>query len=410
MNINKIKTIAALACTATLATAFLLLYCRTFYDFSNLAKERILISPLYAFFTTPILFWVSAYLCRRFSLAASGNNMGNIESAVNEIDKSNNHQKASFFLGFKTISICALSSLVSTFGAGSLGHEGPSVQISAGIFFNAANKIKNFLPKISLENWIYVGAGIGLAVAFGAPFAGLICVCEKSFKVGSKKILSNFFWTIPAILIFALITPKSSSIFCSETANLIYRPKEIALIFLLVIFCGAIAILFKKISSHFYRKFVAIKSPKWHLVPIISGLIVSIIASHYGPNSIGSGLTMINSALANTDASLSYEEVIARIITTILTFISGSAGGFVAPSIAVGAGIGSVVGQILSSIDPKIFILSGMAAFLSATIGMPITAAMIIFETTSQTFFIFPLLLSSSLIAFCCTKIFIKRA
>ncbi len=408
MNINQIKTVAALACSAALATFFLLFYCQTFYDFGNLAKERILISPLYAFFTTPILFWDSAYLCRRFSLGASGSNMENLELAIHEINKGDS-KKASFFLGFKTIAICAISSLVSTFGGGSLGREGPSVQMSAGIFFTFANKLKKFLPKISLENWIYVGAGTGLAIAFGTPFAGLICVCEKTFKIGSKKILSNFLWTVPAILTFILITPKTPSIFWAEPTDFIYSIKEIALIALLAMLCGVISILFKKTNSYFYRKFIAIKSRRWHLVPILTGLAVSIISAYFGVYSIGGGIKTVNDILANAEVFSSFSEVIARIVTTILTFISGSAGGVVAPSIAIGSGIGSIASQILTGFDPKIFIFGGMAAFLSATIGMPITAAMIIFETTSQPFFTFPLLLSSSIIAFSCTKIFIKR-
>lgn len=400
------KKLIILICAAAFATFSLLLYCQAFYDFGTLAQERILISPLYAFFTTPLLFWVSAYLCRTYAISASGNNIENLEKALNEIKKG---EKPSAFFSFKTIVICAISSLVATFGGGSLGREGPSIQIAAGIFFITSEKLKKFLSKINPETWIYAGVGTGLAIAFGTPFAGLICICEKSFNLKSRKIFSNFVWSIPAILTFTILHSKTAPLFATEQVGFIYNLREIALITLLAVICGLITIIFKKVSEFFYHKFVAIKSTTWHLIPVTAGLLVAIISAYYGMYSVGGGIKTTNDILANVEVFSSYDEVIARITTTILTFISGSAGGIVAPAIAIGGGIGSIASQLLVSFDPRIFILCGMSAFLGSMIGTPITAAMIIFETTDQPFSAFPFLLIASIIAFACTKIKITR-
>ncbi|MBM3580052.1 MAG: hypothetical protein FJX34_04705, partial [Alphaproteobacteria bacterium] len=158
MSYNQIKNIAKLLITSLLVTLFLLFYCQAFYDFGIDAKNRILHSSLYAFFTTPLLFWASAYLCRRFAPAACGSNMDNIKSEKN--------------LNLRTVFVCAVSSLIATFAGGSLGREGPSAQMSASIFYTISKKI----------SWIYIGTGVGLAVAFNAPIAGFICVCEKLWQ------------------------------------------------------------------------------------------------------------------------------------------------------------------------------------------------------------------------------------
>jgi H+/Cl- antiporter ClcA len=60
------------------------------------------------------------------------------------------------------------------------------------------------------------------------------------------------------------------------------------------------------------------------------------------------------------------------------------------------------------SIDIKIFILSGMVAFLSPVLGMPFTAAMVILETSSQPILAFPFLFFSSAISFFAGKLIIK--
>lgn len=393
-----------LICVSALVTYFLLTYCHLFHEFGDDAKERILLSPIYAFCTTPILFWVAAYLCRRFSHGASGSNMKNLEIALAEVKDNLPPRKVLSFLSFRVVAICALSSLVATFGGGSLGREGPSVQMSASIFFVTAKRLRKFLPKISLESWIYAGVGTGLAVAFNAPIAGLICVCEKTFKFGSTNLISNMFWAALAVMIFLLISNESASLFTAEHVDFRYDIEEISSIFLIAASCGLVTYFFRNISSRLHEKFMAIESNKWHLIPIITGLLVSIISAYYGVYAVGGGITTVNDALGHADVFSSPGEVIGRIATTILTFISGSAGGLVAPSIAIGGGIGSVLSQFFTSLDPKVFIISGMVAFLGSTINLPITAAFIMFEAASQPVSALPFLLFSALIAILSAK------
>lgn len=145
-------------------------------------------------------------------------------------------------------------------------------------------------------------------------------------------------------------------------------------------------------------------------MPLGTGLAVSIISACYGIHAVGDGVKTVNDALASTETFLSFGEVAARFFNTILTFASGSAGGIVVPSIAIGSGIGSVVSEIFTNLDPKIFILGGMAAFLGSTICLPITASLIVLEAASQSFFILPFLLFSAFVALFCANFLHLRA
>jgi H+/Cl- antiporter ClcA len=396
MSLNKaLSATFIFVLTGVFAALYLIFYCDLFYIFGKMSKERVLISPTYVLLTTPLLFWVSAFLCRKFSNFANGSNLQNLETGAKNLD----NEKAEKVFGVKTIFICTLSSLVSTFGCGSLGREGPSVQISAGIFYVAGSKIKKICEKINLENWIYAGAGLGFAVAFHAPLAGLVCALEKSIKSNSSAKIPNVFLAASAIFIYAAFFFDGKPLFTSEQVSFGVNKNTAISICFIALVCGLISILFRSISLFFYQKIVAIKSNFWHLIPILAGVIVASISMKYGVYAIGGGIKTVNDFLANTNNFSTYGEVFGRIFTTILTFISGSAGGIVAPSVAIGGGIGSLAGDFLNPIDPKLFIMIGMVGFLSSTISLPVTAAIVIFESSAQSIMSIPFFIAISIIA-----------
>lgn len=405
MNLKK-ALIASLifALAGIFASLYITVYCDLFTSFGKMSKERVLISPAYVILTTPLLFWVAAFLCRKFSYFASGSNLQNLEIGTKNLD----NEKSEKVFGVKTIFICTLSSLVSTFGCGSLGREGPSVQIAAGIFYIAGSKIKKICEKINLENWIYAGAGLGFAVAFHAPLAGLVCALEKSFKANSSSKIPNIFLASSAIFIYSAFFFDGEPLFITDHVSFGIDKNTAVSICFIALVCGLISIVFRSISLFFYQKIIAIKSRFWHLIPILAGLLVATISMKYGIYAIGGGIKTVNDFLANTETFSTYGEVFGRIFTTILTFISGSAGGIVAPSVAIGGGIGSLAGDFLNPIDSKLFIMIGMTGFLSSTIGLPITAAIVIFESSAQSLVSIPFFIAISIIAYKTSVLFEK--
>ena len=132
------------------------------------------------------------------------------------------------------------------------------------------------------------------------------------------------------------------------------------------------------------------------MIPIIAGVIVASISWYNGIYSFGGGVFTTNVILTNPEISFSVTQVLARAINTIVSFASGCAGGLIAPAIAIGASIGSLISSVITNVDYNILILIGMAGFLGAVLGDPVTAAVIIFETTGQPLATLPVLLCSS--------------
>jgi H+/Cl- antiporter ClcA len=402
--LQNLTELALILLTAAVASLFIFEYCDLFHDFGLAAKNRLVKNPLIAFFTTPIFFWISAIICRRFAQNAAGNTLDHIQSALINLKKHpDSFEKISPFLNLRIVATNCLSSLLSTFGGGALGREAPSVYISASIFAVIASKVKFFLPKISLEKWILIGNATGLTIAFNAPIAGLLYVAEKLIHIGSTNFFRIIFWTIATALVPIAMLHKSEPLFTTNSLAFAVEFKSI-LIALIAIICGLAAFMLKKISNFFYQKFSAVKSNFWHLIPIIGGFTVSAISFYAGIYSFSGGIKTAQDALG-AEVLLSHKEVLGRMANTILTFASGCAGGLVAPAIALGAGVGSIFSQIIDCLDAKILILSSMAAFLSPFLGLPFAAAMVILETTNQPISALPFLLFPAIISFATEKL-----
>jgi H+/Cl- antiporter ClcA len=394
---EKILPFCYAALIVIVSALFISDYCWLFDDFSMMAKKRLLEHPLLTFFVTPFIFWISAYLCRRYSPTASGLHL---PTALKQLEKNpDDFSKVSPFLNLRFVLVKTASSLLANFGGGALGREGPGVHISAGLFAILSQRYKKFLPKISLESWVLSGAAVGLATVFNAPFAAVMFVVERLSVEAWKNFKQKISATLFAILIFEIFFHKSSPVFIFRSVEFKVGG-EIILLFFVAKFCGILAFFFKFITQNLYKKILNIESNWWHAVPLISGFLVALISFYCGIYSFGGGIETIKQTLASPEPFLSYTELFGRILNTILTFISGCAGGLIAPAMAIGVGIGSVVANMFSGFDIGIFLLVGMAAFLGAILEKPVTAAFIVLEVTNQNFKNLPVLIIAAATAF----------
>jgi len=375
-------------------------YCDVFYKFSDFAKERIIKNPQNTFFVTPALFWLSAFLCKKYAFNPLGSGLDNITFALKKLEKyPNKYKKIAKLVGFKIAFITFVSSLISTYAGGSLGREAPSIVISVILITSSAYYLRRFLVKIALEIWIYVGYAIGLFVAFNAPIAGIVYVVEKLIKNKSKNYLKIIFLCISAVIILVFLLNNHAPVYPVKNYIKINFDYFYYFIFLTV-FCSVMAFILLNISRFYYKKIITIKTYKWHFVPIFFGIIVAIIGLYFGVYSVGGGIKTTNQVIIHSQAIFGYKEFIGRYLSTIFTYITASAGGLVAPSIAMGAVAGSIYSSFFENIPSLVFVMVGMVAFLSPILNVPIASAMIIIESTKIGYNNFIILLVISLISF----------
>src|SRR3989338_9271737 len=97
---------------------------------------------------------------------------------------------------------------------------------------------------------------------------------EKLYVAKWRNFIPNFVSAFFALIFIAIILFKAETIFILEPLDLILN-WQIFYLFFFAIICRIAAFYFLKICNFFYDKFSAIKSAKWHFVPVICGLVVA---------------------------------------------------------------------------------------------------------------------------------------
>ena len=294
--------------------------------------------------------------------------------------------------------IKALASAISIGSGGSVGREGPIVQIGAslgstiGQFFN--------IPTKKLKTLVGCGAGAGIAAAFNAPIAGALFAVEI--------ILMDFAVAqFSPIVISTVMATVISHAFQGDFAAFqikgyqLVSPYEIVFYFGLGAITGLGSFLFIK-ALYFCEDFFdnKVKKIPEYYKPLIGGFLVGIIALLF-PEIMGVGYDSINLALhGNVIWYFALILVFTKIIATSLTLGSGGSGGIFAPSLFMGAMSGAFFGSFVHNIYPDItasagaYALVAMGGFVAGTTRAPITAIIIVFELTKDYNIILPLMVT----------------
>ncbi|GDX35769.1 voltage-gated chloride channel protein [Alphaproteobacteria bacterium] len=379
---------------------FIHLFCEIFYELGNMAKILISDYKIFSFLVLPILLWMSTLCCRIFAKNASGSNLDHITQAIYILKKNpENFININQLLGIRIAFVAIISSLIATFAGGSLGREGISIFIAVSFFVNIGYLFRNYLIKIALETWIYLGYAVGFAIAFLSPISAMVYICEKLIKNKSKNYLLTIFICFSSLLMIAIGIKNFPAVYQVHNINSRISFSQFISLVYLVIFCAIAVYLFRLLLNYFFKKINSIVGIKWHLIVLTLALILIIIAEIVGIYVIGGGIKTVNQAFAAENQFIYPQDFIARYVTTIITFVIGCAGGTVAPSIAMGAGLSSSFSGFFS-VDLQFLMLIGMIGFLSPLLATPVTTAFVIIESTRQEYSLLIIFLPLSLIAF----------
>ena len=290
----------------------------------------------------------------------------------------------------------ALASAISIGTGGSVGREGPIIQIGSSLGSTVGQFFK--VPSKRLKTLVGCGAAAGIAAAFNAPIAGALFAVEiilMDFAVAqfSPIVISSVMATVISHHFegnFAAFEVPAYSL------NSIY---EIGFYFVLGALTGLVSFLFIKVLYYFEDFFDnRMKMPEY-LKPAIGGLGMGLIALLF-PQVMGIGYDSINHALhSNMVWYLAFGLIFLKIFATSLTLGSGGSGGIFAPALFMGAMLGAFFGDVVHFNFPDITASSGayalvaMGGMVAGTTRAPITAIIIVFELTKQYEIILPLMI-----------------
>ena len=280
---------------------------------------------------------------------------------------------------------------------GSVGREGPIIQIGSAIGSTLGQLFK--LSRRRMQTLVGCGAAAGIAAAFNAPIAGAMFAVEillGDFAISqfSPIVISSVVATVVSRMRYgdypAFLVPKYDLV----------HPIELIPYALLGLIAGAVGILFVKTLYYIEEKFEAVNIPDYYKTTM-GGLLLGIVGLTF-PQVFGVGYAAMDKALHGGMAVwLLFALVIVKILAASITLGSGSSGGIFAPSLFMGAMTGGFFGHFLHKLFPTVtagpgaYSLVAMSAVVAATTHAPITAILIIFEMTSDYKIILPLMIST---------------
>jgi len=293
--------------------------------------------------------------------------------------------------------IKAIASAISIGTGGSVGREGPIVQIGSSLGSTVGQFFR--IPSKKLKTLVGCGAAAGIAAAFNAPIAGALFAVEiilMDFAVAQFS---------PIVISSVMATVISHSFQGDFAAFLVPKyhlasPYEILFYFVLGAVSGVISFLFIKVLYYLEDFFDNRFHIAEYLKPAVGGLAIGIIALIF-PQIMGVGYDSINLALhENLIWYVALSLIFVKIIATSLTLGSGGSGGIFAPSLFIGAMLGYFFGSIAHNLFPAItatpgaYALVAMGGLVAGTTRAPITAIIIVFELTNDYRIILPLMIT----------------
>ncbi len=290
---------------------------------------------------------------------------------------------------------------------GSVGREGPIVQIGSAIGSSVGQWLR--VGERRMRTLVGCGAAAGIAATFNAPVAGALFAVEI--------ILGDFGVTqFSPIVISSVTATVVSRHFLGDfpafevPAYRLVSANELFAYGALGIVAGLVALLFVRTLYGAEDLFDKLSFPAF-LKPAVGGVLIGVIAIRF-PEIFGVGYEAINEALTgDLGWKLLLILVFVKIVAVSLTIGSGGSGGIFAPSLFIGAMAGGAVGTVVHSLwpgmsgSPGAYALVGMGAVVAAGTHAPITAIVMIFELTGDYKIILPLMISCIIATLLATRL-----
>jgi CIC family chloride channel protein len=296
----------------------------------------------------------------------------------------------------RIVFIKALVSAICIGTGGSVGREGPIVQIGSAVGSTLGQMFK--VSENRMKTLVGCGAAAGIAATFNAPIAGSMFALE--IIMGEFGVA-----TFSPVIISAVTATAVSRHFLGDfpafvvPAYQLVSALEFPLYGIMGLFCASVGVAFTILLYHGEDLFDYLQFPDY-LKPALGGLILGAMGLLF-PQILGIGYGAINLALMQ-ELSWWFMSllVIGKILATSITIGSGGSGGIFAPSLFIGSMAGGFFGGVVHHLFPTVtaspgaYSIVGMGAVVAATTHGPLSAILILFEMTGDYKIILPLMIT----------------
>lgn len=294
----------------------------------------------------------------------------------------------------------ALASALCIGVGGSVGREGPIVQIGSALASSLGQWVR--MPENRLRVLVACGAAGGISATFNAPITGVF--------FGVELILREFsIEAIFTVMLAAMLADVISRAFFGQGAFFTGLPHDLVLdhsynyllVAVLAVIAALLGLAFTKVlyrvedlCDRAWRQ-----RPEWAR-PAVGGILVGLLLLAV-PQLYGVGYPVMYHAAAH-DYALWFLIVLVfgKMIATSLTIGIGGSGGVFAPSLFIGATSGMAFGEIAQHLlgqsagQPVLYAIVGMGAVFASAARGPLTALASVVEMTGDFALTLPVMLA----------------
>ena len=328
---------------------------------------------------TPLCCAAIVWVTRRYVRGAGGSGIPQVMAALDPaLSGGRRPLLVSLKLSLAKIGLTSAGLL----GGLSLGREGPSVQIAAGVMLSA----RRWLPRrsgISAHSLLVVGGAAGIAAAFNTPLAGIMFAIEELSRTPEQR---NSGLIVAGIVLAGLI---AVSVHGNGPHFGVIHPGPIGLALLwpgllAAVVSGFAGGLFARVLIASLRGVSPDLPTRWRArypvrFALGCGFLIAVIGVLSGGATYGSGNEATRSLLEN-EANVPAAFALFKFVATWLTAWSGVPAGIFAPSLSIGAAMGQNIASLTGYPYSAALIALGMVGFLAAATQAPLTAFIIVME------------------------------
>lgn len=294
----------------------------------------------------------------------------------------------------------AVASAICIGAGGSVGREGPIVQIGSALASGLGQWVR--MPESRMRILVACGAAGGISATFNAPITGVFFGVEIILREFSVDAL--FTVMLSSMLADAVAVPilgDRAFLHGFPPGIALHHPANYLLVALLATLAALIGLAFAKVvywTEDLWDKLWKDR-PEWAR-PAVGGLALGLVLLAL-PQVYGVGYPVMYKAVAGNYA-LWFLIVLAagKIIACSLTLGIGGSGGVFAPSLFIGVTFGMVFGEVAGHLfgpaagQPALYAVVAMGAVFAAAARAPLTSVASVVELTGDFTLTLPVMLA----------------
>lgn len=331
---------------------------------------------------TPTGFVLIVWLTRNFAPAAAGSGIPQVIAAARHPERGMDR----LISARSAIAKFSLTPAALLLGA-SVGREGPTVQIAASIMGYAHR-----FARTPLRASVYIAGGAaGVAAAFNTPLAGVAFAIEELAAAYEQRMT---LLVMAAVLIAGMVSLGLAGdyVYFGEMRQALNVRQALLAAPVAGILGGVLGATFSRallaVGASSVRPVAWLRSRPLRMAALC-GIVVAVTGTVTGLT-WGTGYRTAHDIIDGSGVPSWFAA--AKFVSTLATSASGLPGGIFAPSLSVGAGVGDLLRNLFPDYPAGAVVLLGMVSYFTGVVRAPLTAVIIISETTASRGLMMPLL------------------